>query len=207
MRTVISTLFLAALCLADKPALAPTYEGSGVDAYAAPAAPAVVKEAAPETYGAPVAAPAPAQDSYGSPSTPVVSQETYGSPAAPPVGGDPYGAPAAPVQTAAPVGNQGYYYYYYPVRQNAPAPVETEDDNSIIGLITALLTKKIVVIALGLGAFLLLTALGINLTIGRDGRSLQRSMESSWEFAAPYMTEGNLIALADFVNRSIRKFQ
>lgn len=203
MRTVISTLFVAALCLADKPALAPAYEGSGAEAYAAPAAPAVVKEAVPETYGAPVAAPAP--DSYGSPSTPVVAQESYGSPAAAPVGGDPYGALAAPVQTSAPVGNQGYYYYYYPVRQNEPAPVETEDDDSIIGLITALLTKKIVVIALGLGAFLLLTALGINLTIG--GRSLQRSMESSWEFAAPYATEGNLIALADFVNRSIRKFQ
>lgn len=214
MKTVAALLLLSAsLCLGDKPAVAPAYydEPAVAPAYEAPAQ---------ETYGAPVAQPArQQQDVYGSPSAPpvqVAEADSYGSPQAAPIATDSYGSPAAPPktqyqaqaqpqQTAAAPGNQGYYYYYYPVRQSAPAPAEAEDDDSIIGLVTALLTKKIVLIALGLGAFLVVTALGINISFGR--RSFARSMESGWEMVSPYMTEGNLITLADFVNNSIRKFQ
>jgi len=202
MKTVAFLLLSASLCFGDKPAVAPAYEAP-----------------APETYGAPVAPVAKQQDSYGSPSAPVktvVEQDSYGSPQAAPIQQDSYGSPAAPPKTqyqaqappqhqaAAPVGNQGYYYYYYPVRQSAPVAAESEDDDSIIGLVTALLTKKIVLIALGLGAFLLATAVGININFGR---SFARSLEDGWQFVGPYMTEDNLITLADFVNKSIGKFQ
>lgn len=213
MRYSSGLLLLSVLCSADKPAVAPAYEapapdtyGAPVpDTYGAPAQPAPV--VAKETYGAP-AAPPKQPDTYGSPAAPPVSGgDTYGSPAAPPVsGGDSYGSPAAPVQnSAAPVGNQGYYYYYYPVRQNAPAPAHSDDDNGVLGILTALLTKKIVVIAIGIVAFLVITALGINIAVG--GRSFSSSTARAFEMVQPYITEDNLITLADYVNKSLGKYE
>lgn len=208
MKYISGLLFLSALCSADKPAVAPAYEAPAPATYGAPVAKDTYSAPVPDTYGSP-AAPSNQADTYGSPAAPLVSGgDTYGSPAAPPVtGGDSYGSPAAPVQTAtAPVGNQGYYYYYYPVRQNAPAPAQSEDDdNGILGIVTALLTKKIIVVAIGIVAFLVITALGINIAVG--GRSFSSSSARAFEMVEPYMTEDNLIALADFVNKSLGKFQ
>jgi len=212
MKYISGLLFLSALCNADQPAVAPAYEAPAPE-YGAPVAQETYSAPVPQysapvpdTYGAPAAPAAAAPESYGSPAAPpVAGGDAYGSPAAPPVtGGDSYGSPAAPVQSTAPVGNQGYYYYYYPVRQNAPAPVESEDDNGILSIITALLTKKIIIVAVGIVAFLVITALGINVAVGR---SFSSSTARAFELAEPYITEDNLIALADFVNKSLGKFQ
>ena len=180
MRFLLAAALLAS-CMADKPAVAPTYEGS-----AAQAAP-----------------PAEAPDEYGAPAAPAQA-EAYGAPAAP-VQTDSYGSPAAPVQQNAPVGNQGYYYYYYPVRQNAAA--EAESDDGLLGgllgggLLSALLGKKVILLVLGITAVLVVTAFGLNIAAGRRSFTA-RALEA----ATPYMTEENLIVLADYVRRAVTKF-
>ena len=199
MRVFWSTLLLATAVLADKPAVAP--------AYVAPAA-----AAAADSYGSPQAAPS--QDSYGSPQA-APQTDTYGSPAAPPVAQDEYGSPAAPVVSAgaaspaaaaAPVGNQGYYYYYYPVKQHASVQANQADDGGLFGdlggLIGALLGKKILLLALGITGFLVLTALGINFSLG-----LGRSLEDVTARAMPYLTPDNLSILADFVDTAITTYE
>merc|ERR1719367_566838 len=195
MRSVVAVLLLAGACLGDKPAVAPAYvpeESQAAPAYSAPAQ---------DSYGAPQAAPA--SDEYGSPSAPPVQQDAYGAPKAPVQTQDSYGAPAA-----SPVGNQGYYYYYYPVRENAPASAAAqESDDGLLGgllgggLLSALIGKKLVIVVVGLAALLVAVAFGLNFSAGR--RSFARSFDSISE----YITEDNLVTLADFVNRSIRKYQ
>lgn len=193
---LLAALTSPCLALADKPA----------PVYGAAAPPVATKRQ--DTYGSPQAPPAPTPDEYGSPKAPVVDE--YGSPQAPPVTEDSYGAPAAPVVSqpdqAAPVGNQGYYYYYYPVKPNQGG-YKQEDDGGLLdgllgdGLIGGLITKKILLVVLGIGAFLLVTALGIQVNFGRSFGS------SMYELATPYMTEDNLTYLADTVRRAIDKFQ
>ena len=112
---------------------------------------------------------------------------------------DTYGAPQA-----SPVSNQGYYYYYYPVREHAQANTQESDDGLLGGLfggglLSALLGKKLVVVVVGLAALLVAIAFGLNF----GARSFSaRSLSSLSE----YMTEDNLITLADFVNRSVGKY-
>merc|ERR1711935_714644 len=134
MKSLIAVLLFSTVALAqDRPAVAPQYEAPANDQYGAPSAPIAAAAPAVETYGAPAAAPV--QDEYGSPQAdPVPAPDAYGAPAAPVVQQDSYGSPAAPVETAPPVGNQGYYYYY-PVRQNAPAAAEESDDGLLGGLL------------------------------------------------------------------------
>merc|ERR1719367_1078258 len=208
MRSVVAVLLLAGACLGDKPAVAPAYvpeESQAAPVYSAPAAaapaPAYSAPQAAPAYGAPQAAPA--SDEYGSPSAPPVQQDAYGAPKAPVQTQDSYGAPAA-----SPVGNQGYYYYYYPVRENAPASAAAqESDDGLLGgllgggLLSALIGKKLVIVVVGLAALLVAVAFGLNFSAGR--RSFARSFDSISE----YITEDNLVTLADFVNRSIRKYQ
>jgi len=195
------TILLAASALADKPAIAP--------AYVAPAAAAAAPVAAVDSYGA------PSQDTYGAPVAPAAapSQDSYGSPKEQPIsapqGGDSYGSPQAPVVSqpaTAPVGNQGYYYYYYPVRQNAAPHHHVEESNDGLlgglgGLFGAILGKKILLIALGITGFLVLTALGINFSAGR---SFVNDVTSR---AMPYMTDDNMAIIADFLQSSIEAYQ
>lgn len=215
MRSLIAVLLLSTACFAeDRPAVAPQYEAPANppqyeapapanDLYGAPSAQIAAAAPAVETYGAPVAAPV--QDEYGSPAADPVSNDAYGAPSAPVV--DSYGSPAAPVETAPPVGNQGYYYYYYPVRQNAPEA--TEEDEGLLGgllgggLLSALLGKKLLLVVLGVGAFLVITAFGLSFTVGR---SLNESASRAMKMASPYMTEGNLIFLADYVRSALDKY-
>jgi len=201
MKNLFLVLSLSAACLADKPS----------PQYVAPQ-PAQA-QAKQDTYGSPEAPPeaAPTPDSYGAPKAPVV--DSYGSPQAPVVKEDGYGAPSAPVISkpaeAAPVGNQGYYYYYYPVKQGGqPLEAEAQEGGGGLfggllsdGLLGTLVTKKILLVVLGIGAFLLVTALGIQVNFGRSFSS------SAWDIAEPYMTEDNLITLADFVMNSITKYK
>eukprot|EP00090_Calanus_glacialis_P012011 TRINITY_DN2045_c0_g1_i1.p1 TRINITY_DN2045_c0_g1~~TRINITY_DN2045_c0_g1_i1.p1 ORF type:complete len:210 (-),score=52.85 TRINITY_DN2045_c0_g1_i1:1582-2211(-) len=208
MKSLIAVLLFSTACLAeDRPAVAPQYEApaSTVEQYAAPAN---------DQYGAPsapIAAAAPAVDTYGVPAAAPV-QDEYGSPQAPVIApqADSYGSPAAPVETApAPVGSQGYYYYYYPVRENAPAVAEESDDGLLGGLLgggllSALLGKKLLLVFLGITAFLVVTAFGLSFTIGK--RSLDESASRAIKGISPYMTEGNLVFLADFVRNAIEKF-
>merc|ERR1719367_2213041 len=178
MRSVVAVLLLAGACLGDKPAVAPAYVPE--ESQAAPVYSAPAAAAPAPAYSAPQAAPAysaPAQDSYGAPA-------------------------------ASPVGNQGYYYYYYPVRENAPASAAAqESDDGLLGgllgggLLSALIGKKLVIVVVGLAALLVAVAFGLNFSAGR--RSFARSFDSISE----YITEDNLVTLADFVNRSIRKYQ
>jgi len=199
MKSFLLLLTLSATCLADQP----------TPQYVAPQA----AEARQDQYGSPEAAPqeaAPTPDTYGAPQAPVV--DSYGSPQAPVVSEpDAYGAPAAPVISepaeAAPVGNQGYYYYYYPVKQGGESYEAEEEESAGLlggllsdGLLGTLVTKKILLVVLGIGAFLLVTALGIQVNFGR-------SLSSAWEYAGPHMTEDNLITLADFVSNSIAKYK
>jgi len=142
--TCLLPLLLLVSALADKPAVAPTYEPAG---------------SASDTYGSPAAQPQ--SDTYGSPQAPVAS-DSYGSPA----------APAA--QQASPVTNQGYYYYYYPVRQGGAAAEQSDDGllGGLLGggLLSAILGKKVIVIAIAIAAVLVAAAFGLNLTFG-GGRS------------------------------------
>lgn len=199
MKNLFLVLALCAVCLADKPS----------PQYVAPQ-PAQEKQ---DSYGSPKAPPevAPTPDSYGAPKAPVV--DSYGSPQAPVVKEDGYGAPSAPVISkpaqAAPVGNQGYYYYYYPVKQGGqPLQAEEQEGGGGLfggllsdGLLGTLVTKKILLVVLGIGAFLLVTALGIQVNFGRSFSS------SAWEMAEPHMTEENMIMLADFVMNAITKYK
>ena len=67
------------------------------------------------------------------------------------------------------------------------------------GLLSALLGKKLVVVVVGLAALLVAIAFGLNF----GARSFSaRSLSTLSE----YMTEDNLITLADFVNRSVGKY-
>jgi len=68
------------------------------------------------------------------------------------------------------------------------------------GLLSALLGKKLVVVVVGLAALLVAIAFGLNFGIKRSFAA--RSLSSLSE----YMTEDNLITLADFVNRSAGKY-
>jgi len=203
MKSLILLLTLSVTCLADKPSpqyVAPKAAEARQDTYGSPEAP---PEAAPQV--------APTPDTYGAPKAPVV--DSYGSPQAPVVKEDAYGAPSAPVISqpaeAAPVGNQGYYYYYYPVKQGGQSyeAEEQEGDGGLLGgllsdgLLGTLVTKKILLVVLGIGAFLLVTALGIQVNFGRSFSS------TAWDYASPYMTEDNLITLADFVSNSIAKYK
>merc|ERR1712179_380700 len=204
MRSLISTMLLSTLCLADQPAVAPQYEAPAAtsDQYGAPSAPISAAAPAGDTYGAPAAAPV--KDEYGSPQAPPVKQDSYGAPQAPVVAQDSYGSPQAPVETAAPVGNQGYYYY--PVRQNAPAAAEESDDGLLGGrLLSALLGKKLLLVVLGVGAFLVITAFGLSFTIG-GRRSLEEASSRALHEISPYMNEQNLVVLADYVRNAIQKY-
>ena len=217
MKPYCLLLLLASYASADKPAVPPAYQApaaaSPASSYAAPAAAAP----ATDSYGSPVApAASSAADSYGSPAAPPQT-DTYGSPAAPVVDeyGSPaatptnnYAAPAAPEST--PVGgNQGYYYYYYPVKQNAAA--QEEDDGGLLGglgsMIGALLGKKVLVIALIITGLLVLTALGINVGVGRafSARGFSDMAEEMRYMAEPYMTPENLSLLANYVERAINQ--
>ena len=114
--------------------------------------------------------------------------------------GDSYGSPQA-----SPVSNQGYYYYYYPVREQAAAAAQESDDGLLGGLLgggllSALLGKKLVIVVVGIAALLVAVAFGLNFSLG--GRKFARSFPELTQ----YITEDNLVTLADFVNRSIGKY-
>ena len=72
------------------------------------------------------------------------------------------------------------------------------------GLLSALLGKKLLLVFLGITAFLVVTAFGLSFTIGK--RSLDESASRAIKGISPYMTEGNLVFLADFVRNAIEKF-
>jgi len=154
--------------LADKPAVAPQYE---------PAAP--VASASAPVYSAP-AAPSTNTDSYGSPQAPVDA------------------APAG--QQASPVTNQGYYYYYYPVRQGGAAAQESDDGllGGLLGggLLSAILGKKVIVVAIAIAALLVAIAFGLNLSVG-GGRSFP---------SYSLLSEENLVLAADTLRRAMEMY-
>ena len=103
--------------------------------------------------------------------------------------------------------NQGYYYYYYPVREGGAQAAEAEDDGLLGGLLgggllSALLGKKLVIVVVGLAALLVAVAFGLNLSASGRRSFAARSLEHVSE----YMTEDNLVTLADFVARSLGKY-
>jgi len=129
-------------------------------------------------------------DSYGSPAAaPATNTDTYGSPQAP--------VNAAPAgQQASPVTNQGYYYYYYPVRQGGAAAQESDDGllGGLLGggLLSAILGKKVIVVAIAIAALLVAIAFGLNLSIG--GRAFP-------DYSL--LSEENLVLASDMLRRAI----
>jgi len=126
--------------------------------------------------------------------------DNYGSPQAP-VTGDSYGSPAAPAsQQASPVSNQGYYYYYYPVRQGNQASQQSDDGllGGLLGggLLSAILGKKVIVLAISIAAILVAVAFGLNLSFG-PGRSFP-------DYSL--LSEDNLVFAADMLRRAFDSY-
>ena len=104
---------------------------------------------------------------------------------------------AAPAgQQASPVTNQGYYYYYYPVRQGGAAAQESDDGllGGLLGggLLSAILGKKVIVVAIAIAALLVAIAFGLNLSIG--GRAFP-------DYSL--LSEENLVLASDMLRRAI----
>ena len=110
--------------------------------------------------------------------------------------------PAAPAgQQASPVTNQGYYYYYYPVRQGGAGAAQESDDGLLGGLLgggllSAILGKKVIVVAIAIAALLVAIAFGLNLTIG--------SQRSFPDFSL--LSEDNLVLASDMLRRAMEMY-
>ena len=108
---------------------------------------------------------------------------------------------AAPAgQQASPVTNQGYYYYYYPVRQGGAAAAQESDDGLLGGLLgggllSAILGKKVIVVAIAIAALLVAVAFGLNLSV--SGRSFP-------DYSL--LSEENLVLASDMLRRAMEMY-
>lgn len=147
---VLSLTLFVGLALAEK--TSPVYPGSSSNV----ASKSVAAAAKEDTTSAKVAQS---------------KSDSYSSPVAA-AGGSSYASPVAAQSTP---GTQGYYYYYYPVGSNGnagaasnAAPYTVDEESS--GLLGGLLAGKGALIAVVVGALVLLAIAGT--TISFTGRSL-----------------------------------